>query len=290
MRYLVRHRTSYSYSAPVLLSHNQVHLVPRPFASQSCDWSRQHITPTPSLSRTWTDFFGNTAGFFVVDQPHRELTVHSESIVNVQPRKWIAADLSPGWETVRSALQSPQDETTLSVSQFRFPSTYITLGAELYKYAAPSFVPGAPLLVVAEDLLRRIRADFRYDSTATQVSTPLQQLLELRRGVCQDFAHLMIACLRAFGLAANYRSGYLNTEPPPGKEKLVGADASHAWLAVWCPSSGWVELDPTNNCLTDDRYVTVAWGRDFGDVSPVKGVVLGGGWHEVRVAVDVTAA
>jgi len=287
MRYVVRHRTNYTYSAPVALSHNQVHLVPRSCEGQTCIVSRQHVTPAPNVTRSWTDFFGNVAGFFAVEQPHRELTVQSESTVEVQPREWPVPAHTPSWESVRSMLREGRDDEALAACLFRFDSPFIAVSPALREYALESFAPQRPVLEVAIDLMRRIHTDFTFDPTATLVTTPLPDVLRLRRGVCQDFAHLQIACLRSFGLAAQYRSGYLLTDPPPGQPKLVGADASHAWLAVWSPGSGWIELDPTNNCLPDERHITVAWGRDFGDVSPVKGVVLGGGTHTLQVAVDV---
>jgi transglutaminase-like putative cysteine protease len=192
------------------------------------------------------------------------------------------------WEDVRTFLQAGRDDTTLDAYQYAFDSPYVARGAELAEFAAPSFAPGRPLLDALLDLSQRIHAEFHYDPEATVTATPLKEVLELRRGVCQDFAHLAIGCLRSVGLAARYISGYLLTNPPPGQAKLVGADASHAWLAVYFPEHGWLEVDPTNNLMPHDRHIVLAWGRDYDDVSPIKGVILGGGQHTVTVAVDVT--
>lgn len=287
MRYLVRHKTSYSYSTLVSLSHNHVHLVPRNTERQTCIVSRQQITPTPHVTRSWTDYFGNTAGFFAIEHPHQELIVQSESTVEVLPQSWPEPEQTPAWETVRDMLRVPMDNDSLEASLFRHESPFIAMIPVLREYAKESFYAGRPLLAAALELTKRIFEEFSYDPTATVVTTPLPEVWRLRRGVCQDFAHLEIACLRALGLAAHYQSGYLLTEPPPGKEKMVGADASHAWLGIWSPGSGWIGLDPTNGCLADVRHITAAWGRDFGDVSPIKGVVLGGGFPSLNVSVDV---
>jgi len=290
MQYQVKHTTTYHYGSPVSLSHNQVHLVPRSDARQRCLISRQQVLPTPSVVRSWTDFFGNSAGFFVIDLPHRELVVQSESLVKVAKADWPTAADTPRWEDVRDRLQAqPIDESALDAVLFTFDSALAKASSAAAEYAAPSFVPGRTLGEAVYDLTHRIYTEFTYDPTATAVSTPTSEVLRLRRGVCQDFAHLQIACLRSLGLAARYVSGYLQTDPPPGRPRLVGADASHAWLSVWCPTHGWLDYDPTNGCRPDERHVSIAWGRDYADVSPVMGIVLGGGTHVMRVAVDVAA-
>lgn len=290
MKYRVTHTTKYSYGSPVSLSHNQVHLVPRDDGRQRCLISRQNVLPTPTIVQSWTDYFGNPAGFFMIDQPHRELVVTSESMVEVEQPQWPDEDKTPAWHEVRDVLRRHEDEAALEASLFSFDSAWAKAGEGPADYAAPSFADGKSLGAAVRDLTERIHADFRYDPTATAVSTPTAEVLRLRRGVCQDFAHLEIACLRSLGLATRYVSGYLVTDPPPGRPKLIGGDASHAWVSVWCPGFGWIDFDPTNACRPAERHVTIAWGRDYGDVSPVQGVVLGGGTHTMAVSVDVSPA
>jgi transglutaminase-like putative cysteine protease len=231
------------------------------------------------------DFFGDAVTFFTVQEPHRMLTVTANSTVEVTAVPH--PDDTPAWDTVRDLLRSEPNATDLEVYQYLFASPHIPCSRRLWRYAAPSFPPGRPLLDAVLDLTRRIHTDFTYDPRATSVSTPLHDVLRARRGVCQDFAHVQIGCLRALGLAARYVSGYLVTQAPPGQPRLVGADASHAWVSVYCPGYGWIDTDPTNNMLRSDRHITVAWGRDYSDVSPIKGVFLGGGQHTMQVAVDV---
>jgi transglutaminase-like putative cysteine protease len=196
---------------------------------------------------------------------------------------------TPAWETVAQQLAAPARPAVLDACQFLFPSPLVTVGPAAAAYARPSFAPGRPVLDCALDLIRRIHTEYSYDKSATTIDTPVEQVLADRKGVCQDFAHLAISCLRALGLAARYVSGYLETLPPPGKPKLEGADASHAWVSLFIPDSGWVDLDPTNNLIPGESHITLAWGRDYGDVTPVKGVVMGGGAHTLSVTVDVTA-
>ena len=197
------------------------------------------------------------------------------------------AQATPPWESVRALLEQDHSPPGLEARQFVYDSHYVKASPALAAYAAPSFPANRPVLEAARDLTRRIHQDFQYDPKATTVATPIQEVLEHRRGVCQDFAHLQIGCLRALGLSARYISGYLRTVPPPGQERLVGVDASHAWLSVYCPGWGWVDLDPTNDLIPSDGHLVLAWGRDYDDVSPVKGVNLGGGRHSVIVGVDV---
>jgi transglutaminase-like putative cysteine protease len=225
-----------------------------------------------------------------VQEPHDRLLVHASARIDVGPRPPIAAQLSPPWEAVIRALAGARDEATLDAYQFAFDSPYITVDDDVRAYALPSFTPDRPVLDAAIDLTARIFHEFTYEGGVTDVSTPVHEVLMQRRGVCQDFAHLQIACLRSLGLPARYVSGYLMTRPPEGQQKLVGADASHAWLSVWCPALGWVDFDPTNNLIPGDEHITLAWGRDYGDVSPINGMIIGGGSHEVAVAVDVVPA
>jgi transglutaminase-like putative cysteine protease len=223
----------------------------------------------------------------IVQQRHRALTVHARCVIEVMPFASPAPAATMAWDQATELLAVERAPELLDACQFTFDSPYTVAGPAALAYARSSFAPGRPLLEAALDLTRRIHADFVYDGTATEVATPVDQVLRERRGVCQDFAHLELACLRQLGLPARYVSGYLRTYPPPGGTPLVGADASHAWLAIWCPGHGWLDLDPTNGLLPGDEHVTLAWGRDYGDVSPINGVILGGGEHEVAVAVDV---
>ncbi len=287
MTYRVIHTTGYHYNKLVSLCHNLVHLRPRNDANQTCTQYELEITPAPKLFREELDFFGNHATYFTVEEPHDKLTVRAVSLVDVSPSPPADTTSSRSWESVRETLKQERSPQSLEACQFVFDSPYIKASPELVRYASPSFTPGRPLLEAALDLTHRIHADFRYDPTATTITTPLREVLEQRRGVCQDFAHLEIGCLRSLGLAARYVSGYLRTEPPPGQPRLVGADASHAWLSVYCPFVGWIGLDPTNDRIPSDKHISLAWGRDYDDVSPIKGVNLGGGTHTVTVGVDV---
>jgi transglutaminase-like putative cysteine protease len=287
MIYRVRHTTTYSYADPVALCHNIAHLTPRAGPRQTCLQSELLIAPFPEVTLPRTDYFGNHATFFTIQQPHRMLIVTGSNETEVQPYSPPKPEETPSWEEVRDSLPIGRDAETLDAFQFTFDSPYSAASADLTEYASPSFPPNRPLAAAVLDLTRRIYSDIKYDRRATTVATPLSEVLALRRGVCQDMAHLEIGCLRSLGLAARYVSGYLRTTPPPGKERLVGGDASHAWLSVWCPGFGWIDLDPTNNQVPSDQHITLAWGRDYGDVTPIKGVILGGRHHSISVSVDV---
>jgi transglutaminase-like putative cysteine protease len=287
MKYRVTHTTAYRYVKQVSLCHNLVHLTPRDCARQTCLFRQLHITPPPKLCVEQTDFFGNLATYFMVEEPHEHLTVKAVSEAEVLPLAMPTEVVTPPWESVRAFLEYDRSPQALEACQFVYDSHYVKANAALAEYAAPSFPAGRPMFEAARDLTRRIYRDFRYDAKATTVATPLHEVLERRRGVCQDFAHLQIGCLRSIGLSARYVSGYLRTYPAPGEERLVGVDASHAWLSVYCPGLGWVDLDPTNDLIPSDGHLILAWGRDYDDVSPVKGVNLGGGRHSVAVGVDV---
>jgi transglutaminase-like putative cysteine protease len=284
VKYRVRHITSYTYHDRVPLCQNQAHLSPRIFSRQQCESTRLTVQPEPKAMHSWVDYFGNTAHYFAVEVPHDELTVTAESLVTVSPPRIPAPSTTPPWEQVRSATASALHEHAV---QFTFESPCIRLIDEAHEYAKPSFPSGRPLLEAALDLTTRIWREFKYDPTATCVNTPTKEVLRKRRGVCQDFAHLQITCLRSMGLAARYVSGYLMTDPPPGQPKLVGGDASHAWVAVYCPQHGWFDLDPTNNHMPQLRHVTLAWGRDYSDVCPINGIFLGSAEHRMYVSVDV---
>ena len=287
MIYRVRHRTTYDYEDEVSVSHHVVRLTPRNLPVQRCWESYVAILPTPPVTSSHFDYFGNTLTSFTMQEPHDCLIVEANSNLEVTAVAPPDFSGSPPWETVQESLAGSPSDDILNALQFVFDSQRVRSNAELAGYARESFPGGRPLLAAVLDLTRRIHQDFRFDKKATEVATPVQTFFEKRRGVCQDFAHLQIACLRSLGLPARYVSGYLRTMPPPGRPRLIGADASHAWCSAWCPGTGWVDFDPTNNCVPSDGHITVAWGRDYSDVSPIYGVLLGGARHKLHVEVDV---
>lgn len=289
MRYSVVHETHYRYAAPVALSHQLMHLTPRALPWQTLDSHHVAIEPQPSESAERADDFGNVVRQLLIATPHQALTVRVESDVSVGDRARAARAARPApWEAVRDRFGRTGEPPPIEPAQFLYDSPRVECLAELAYYAQASFPPQRAVLEAALDLADRIHRDFEFDRKATSVSTPLAEVMKLRRGVCQDFAHLMIGCLRALGLPARYVSGYLLTVPPPGRPRLVGADASHAWVSLWCGQADWIDLDPTNNVLVDDEHITLAWGRDFDDVTPMRGVILGGGEQELVVRVTVT--
>ncbi len=287
MRIRVVHQTSYTYSEPVSTSHHAAHLAPRDGEHLRTLVHDVAITPTPSVRRERFDFFGNRTLHFSLREPHRALEVVATSVVDLSPVAAPTLAAAPPWEGVRDHVRTNRRRDVLDAYAFTFDSPIAKSSPALADYAAPSFPPGRPILEAVRDFTARIHADFVYDPKSTDVSTSVAEVMRRRRGVCQDFAHLEIACLRGLGLPARYVSGYLLTRPPPGRPRLIGADASHAWIGVFVPDFGWVDFDPTNDLLPQDEHVTVAHGRDFQDVTPLKGVILGGGQHEVAVAVDV---
>ena len=288
MKYLITHRTIYHYSSDVALCHNEARLLPRETSWQQCHPSRLAIRPRPALSVERRDFFGNRVLYFVIQDIHQQLEVAVTTEVRVLGARPLAeSGSSLPWEQARAALRETPAPEMIEARQFVLDSPFVAAAPTFREYAAPSFPPGRPLLEAMADLNRRIHEEFTYDPHFTTVATPLNQVLRERRGVCQDFAHLAIACLRALGLAARYVSGYLETLPPPGQPRLVGADASHAWLAMYVPGAGWAEFDPTNDCIPGEKHITLAWGRDYGDVAPLNGVMTGGGSHTLDVSVDV---
>jgi len=285
VKYFVTHQTRYLYSEKVSISYNRVHSRPRLLAAQSSENCKLLIQPEPASIDSERDFFGNPIAFFTVQKPHRELEVTVSFDAEVKPRE------TPGpgeeWERVASRLQDPRQKEAMEASQFRHDSSWVRRSNELAEFARSAFPRSTPVLEGARELCRRIYRDFDFDPTATTVATPLEEVLARGRGVCQDFAHLALGGLRSLGLAARYVSGYILTLPPPGQTRLQGADASHAWISVWCPPFGWVDLDPTNDLVVSNQHVTLAMGRDYHDVCPLRGVVLGGGSQTVEVAVDV---
>lgn len=288
MNYRISHRTEYHYAKPVDAGYNEARLLPRNVPRQVTLSSSLLIQPRPLDYHERVDYFGNRVVSFSFDEPHSSLTVTALSEVTVEPRSG-RLDLFEGesWEASRRILMQSCDAESLLARDFALASPLVSACDGLAEYAAASFPAGRSLLESVHDLMERIHRDFRYDPEFTTLSTPITQVLEHRRGVCQDFAHLAIGCIRAQGLAARYVSGYIETLPPPGKPRLVGADASHAWFSVFMPGTGWVDFDPTNNQVPETQHITVAWGRDYYDVTPLKGIIFGGGKMSMKVAVDV---
>lgn len=286
MRYAITHRTTYKYSFPVHQSYHLLHLTPAEVPSQRIVSHRLTVIPEPGMREDRLDYFGNPITILAVEEEHDALVVDAESEIAI--KGWFAGDVnaSTAWERLASgeAINSVQAR---DVQQFVAASRHGRHIRVLADYAAGCFPAGRPVLAGAEALMQRIFQDFTFDPAATDVSTPVERVFEARRGVCQDFAHLMISALRSLGLPARYVSGYILTHPPEGQVKLQGADASHAWVSVWSPEHGWVDFDPTNNIIPNGEHVTIAYGRDYDDISPISGVLLGGGDHEVEVGVDV---
>ena len=287
IRYRVTHTTEYRYHATVSQCQNEAHLLLRSTPRQQCEHGQLRIQPPPAVYQDRADFFGNRVTYFAVQEPHVTLSVTAGSEVLIVPpaARWIQA--SPEWEVVRQAVSGDTSPEGIEARQFLLDSPLVPSSAALAAYAAASFVPKRPLLEAVADLVQRIYQEFAYEPDTTTVSTPINEVLARRRGVCQDFAHVAIGCLRTQGIAARYVSGYLETSAPDGQPHLMGTAASHAWVSVYCPGQGWIDFDPTNNSTPTDQHITLAWGRDYSDVTPLKGVIVGGGSHTLAVAVTV---
>ena len=291
MTYRVVHRTSYVYESIVSASYGAVYLLPRETSSQRVVHAQVEITPSPDSLSEWTDFFGNRVANFAVLSGHTELTVTTTSIVDVTKRQLPAFGTGPTWEEARDLLTTSMEPEHLEARQFLLKSAAAPTSGPVFTYASPSFSIGRPLVDVLGDLMNRIHAEFAYKPGVTELDTTPDEVLMLRAGVCQDFAHLQIACLRSHGIAARYVSGYLETLPPPGLPKLRGADVSHAWVSAYLPTMGWVDVDPTNNVFVSDRHICTAWGRDYTDVSPLRGVIFTEAKsNTMTVSVDVSTA
>lgn len=287
MTYDITHSTTYNYRDTVSVSHHVVRLTPRQMGHQRCLSHELEIHPRPAIAKSHVDYFGNEVTFLTVEGAHRKLVVTSKGRVAVTRRSSPLPAETPAWESVREACRGTQQGPGLEASEFLFDSPLVKANDDLQDYASVSFCKERPMLEAVLDLTARIHRDFKFDPQATTIATPLEEVFKNRRGVCQDFAQLQIGCLRSLGLPARYVSGYLETDPPAGQVRLAGADASHAWLSVYGQGLGWLDVDPTNNLLTSNRHITVAWGRDFSDVSPLRGVIVGSGDHTLKVAVDV---
>jgi transglutaminase-like putative cysteine protease len=287
MEYFVRHRTTYRYLQDVSHAWHLAHLALRETPVQQVADSRITLNLDAASRVERPDYFGNPCAWISLDQPHTLLEILAESHVTVTAPPPRDPAESQSWESVRAMLEAPAGADARDAVQFLFDSPLTAFKSDIAAYAVRSFPAGRPLLEGAVDLMNRIHADFRYDTTVTDATTPVDRVFEIRAGVCQDLAHVGIAAMRSLGLPARYVSGYLLTEPPPGMPRLLGADASHAWFSVWAPPHGWVDLDPTNNVVVGESHVTASWGRDYGDVAPVAGIILGGHDHVVEVGVDV---
>lgn len=288
MNYRISHRTRYQYAEPVALCQNIGRLFPASDAQQQCRRTQFLIEPAPAAYREYTDYFGNQVCYFDIQQPHMELTVTTISDVVRHDAATLPDPASSApWEDALRHLREAEDDQDLELRQYILPSPLVPMLPAARTYARKHFARGRPLLECAQALMAGIHADFVYDPEFTDLATPLDEVLAHKRGVCQDFAHIGIACMRAIGLPARYVSGYIETMPPPGQEKLQGADASHAWFSAWTPEHGWIDFDPTNNSIPAGQHVTVAHGRDYSDVAPLKGVLVGGGEHKLEVAVDM---
>ena len=287
MIYRIVHQTTYKYKYPVSVGNHVACLKPRTLPHHQLARNELRIQPFPATCTERVDYFGNLLCFFTLQEPHKELVVEAQSEVIMERNATPWPEQSLPWEKAARLLPDDHSPAGLEAYQFRFESPRIRIRPEFASYALRSFTPGRPMLDALLDLTARIHKDFRFDSKVTNVRTPTEEVFRKRRGVCQDFAHLQIACLRSLNIAARYVSGYLRTYPPPGQPRLVGADASHAWVSAYCPGIGWLDMDPTNNVVPSNGHVTLAWGRDYGDVSPLRGLILGGGAHTLKVAVDM---
>lgn len=287
MVYKISHRTTYKYVSPVSVGNHVACLKPRSYHQNRLIENTLRIHPQPLTLTERVDYFGNILWFFTVQEPHQELIVESLSQVLRTGGPKLDTQACLPWEESTFTLARDHTPEGLDAYQYQFESPRIRIHPDFAAYALESFTPGRPMLEAVLELTSRIHHEFRYDSKVTTVRTTAEEVFKKRRGVCQDFAHVQIACLRSIRLAARYVSGYLRTFPPPGKTRLIGADASHAWLSVYSKGAGWLDVDPTNNVAPTDGHVTVAWGRDFGDVSPLRGLILGGGGHNLHVEVDM---
>ena len=289
MRYRIEHSTTYRYAEPVSRCHNLAHLRPRDTQRQRCLTSHLQVSPVPAVSNVHIDYFGNHVNHITIQAPHRELRLEAFSEVEtVDALTYPPLDQGKSCGAVLRHLADDTDAQTLLAREYVLASPLVGIVDGLAEYARASFESKRPLVSATSELVARMHEDFTYDPEFTTISTPLTEVLAHRRGVCQDFAHLAIGCLRSLGFAARYVSGYIETLPPPGKPKMVGADESHAWFAVFTPDHGWVDFDPTNNSLVQQQHVTVALGRDYSDVTPLRGVIFGGGsTQELKVSVTM---
>jgi transglutaminase-like putative cysteine protease len=288
MEYQVTHITRYTYHQPVSLCHNIAKLLLRNNDNQLCKKTTIIIAPEPDIIQEYKDYFGNKVIYFAIQKEHKQLTVTIRSQVEklIQHIPTLNFYQNISWEDVKAVIAEPGDEN-FQARQYISETAFTQITDDILQYALQSFTPGRSFFEASKDIMQRIHKEFEFDPGFTTVATPLSKVMSEKKGVCQDFAHLAIACMRAVGLPARYVSGYLETLPPDGKEKLVGIDASHAWFSVYIPNTGWIDFDPTNNIIPGMQHITIGWGRDYGDVTPLKGVILSSGTHQLSVSVDV---
>ncbi|GAB3018754.1 transglutaminase family protein [Bowmanella dokdonensis] len=288
MKYRIRHVTTYQYAEKVSLSQNHARLIPQNNEFQRCLNHQISISPNADFMQEYHDYFANQVTVFEVPTLHDQMVVTALSEVEIysRPQQGLFDQQLP-WEWVRDRLSQPADPVTLQCAEFALPSRYTRSDEAIRQYARQSFAPGRAIIDACEELMNRIFTDFQFDASFTTINTPVSEVFAHKRGVCQDFAHLALACLRGLGLAARYVSGYIETLPPPGQPKLEGADATHAWFALYVPGLGWLDFDPTNNLQPGEQHITLASGRDFADITPLKGIMFGGGEHQLKVAVDM---
>ena len=289
MKYRVRHITEYQYSAPVTLCYNIAHLLPRNTERQRVKSTRISVSPTPAYQRTRVDYFGNSSFYFSVQEPHGSLKIDVISDIEISRNPMVGAlDTSPTCRDALVLVNRTGRPEFIDIIEFQLSSPMIKKSKALADFGRDLFTPEKPLLRAAMDLTTKIFEEFTFDPNSTTVATPLAEVIENKRGVCQDFAHFGVGVLRSLGFAARYVSGYIETLPPPGQERLVGADASHAWVSLFIPELGWVDFDPTNNSMPDDQNIITAWGRDYSDITPLQGVIFDGGDSQsLNVSVDV---
>ena len=288
MNYHVEHVTRYRYAGNVPIGYNRLNLTPRNTPNQRCLKSEITVAPvTGQFNQQMIDYFGNEVHFFSVEDPHDSLEIIASSDVQITPALPPVQESTPPWETVCDELRACRNSEALDALQYVFASPQTPCSEDLREYALVSFTPGRPIVEAGADLTRRIFDDFEYDPTATTVATPISEVLENRRGVCQDFAHLEIGCLRSIGLAARYVSGYIAPRRTKEDKQMVGAYASHAWVSIYAPGHGWLDLDPTNNMIPSSEHITIGWAREYADISPVRGIILGGGDQLLEVSVDI---
>jgi transglutaminase-like putative cysteine protease len=283
----VTHRTTYRYSAPVIQSQHRVHMSPRQVARQTIRHHSLIVQPAPASRYDGTDAFGNPVVILDLEAAHTEFILHARSTIETTAQAKLDLTGTQPWDQLGDSCRTKDGQFDLDIIQYRCASRLTPATLDIADYAAVSFTPGRPVLDATMDLVLRIFREFAFDPTATDVSTPISTVFRQRRGVCQDFSHVALAALRAMSVPARYVSGYLLTRPPPGQVKMQGTDASHAWISVWAPQTGWVDFDPTNGLIVSDEHVIIANGRDYDDVSPINGVLIGGGDHTVTVGVDV---
>ncbi len=288
MIYNIHHSTIYQYEENVSGSHHLARLLPQNYPSQQIISSVIHVSPQPDVISTHTDYFGNQTTYFSLSTPHKSLKIDSRSTLNVTAQANPTLDLSPSWESVRDTLLSSRKIEDIAAAEFTFVSPLCPIDSQLLAFAKKSFLPGKPILEACTDLTARIFKEFTFDTVASTVSTPVLETFAKRAGVCQDFAHLQIACLRSLGLPARYVSGYLRTDPPPGSPRMIGADASHAWISLYVPVFGWVDFDATNNVIPTENHIRFAHGRDYHDICPIRGTVYGGDRQILKIGVTVT--